>query len=196
MEEILAPHLPYPALEYCVHLSEKYNFQLDFSFNRKTKFGHYKYLPKSKEHIISINRGLSKPLFLITYLHELAHLEVMLKHGRRVQPHGNEWKNTFAEFLQPVLTPSVFEPDLLKALKKHSLNPKASLIADPGLWKILFSDDTSLKTLDEVADGQFFVYKNRTFKKLKTRRTRVLCYEPASRQRYLIPRLTPIEPAG
>ena len=99
MREILAPYLPEASIEYCTQLSSQYDFKLDFSFNRKTKFGHYKYIPQTKQHIISINRGLSKPLFLITYLHELAHLDVTLNYGRRVRPHGTEWKNTFSQWM-------------------------------------------------------------------------------------------------
>lgn len=194
MQKLLTPHLPKASIEYCVQLSNKYSFRLDFSFDRKTKFGHYKYDPKTKQHIISVNKGLSKPLFLITYLHELAHLEVMLTYGRKVQPHGKEWKTTFSVFLQPVLTENIFEPKLLNALKKHSLRPKASLVADPVLWKALFNKHSNFTTLDEIEEGQLFTYKKRTFKKLKNKRTRTLCYEPASKQNYLIPRLARVEP--
>lgn len=193
MEEILHQHLPEAAIEYCIQLSEKYTYSLDLSFNRKTKFGHYKYIPKGNQHIISINKGLSKPLFLITYLHELAHLEVSVSHGRKVRPHGKEWKQTFVYFLKPVLHESIFEADLLIALKQHASRPKASLVADPQLWSILFNEDPSALTLDKIEEGQWFTYKKRTFKKLKTRRSRTLCLEPATGQKYLIPRVAKIE---
>lgn len=193
MEEILAQHIPQAAIDYCIRLGRKYTFSLDLSFNRKTKFGHYKYIPKGNQHIISINKGLDKPLFLITYLHELAHLEVSLTYGRKVQPHGKEWKQTFSLFLQPVLGENIFAPDLLKALKKHANRPKASLAADPQLWNILFNEDASEPTLDTIEEGQLFIYRKRTFKKLKNRRTRALCFEPATGQKYLIPRLARIE---
>lgn len=193
MDNLLTQYLPKQSLDYCSQLSNQYTYQLDLSFDRKTKFGHYKYLPKTKQHIISINRGLSKPLFLITFLHELAHLEVMVKYGRKVQPHGMEWKKTFSSFLKPVLSPAIFENKLLLALQKHALRPKATLMADPNLWKVLFHENTLTTTLDDIEIGKQFIYKKRTFKKLETRRTRVLCYEPSSKHKYLIPRLTPVE---
>lgn len=193
MENILAKYLPEQSLDYCIQLSNQYTYQLDLSFDRKTKFGHYKYLPKSKQHVISINKGLTKPLFLITFLHELAHLEVMVTYGRKVQPHGLQWKKTFSDFLTPVLQPAIFESKLLSALQKHVLKPKATLMADPHLWKVLFNDNTATITLDDIEIGRLFMYRKRTFKKLETRRTRVLCFEPSSKHKYLIPRLTPVE---
>lgn len=194
MDKLLTSCLPEASIDYCTRLSNNYDFYLDFSFNRKTKFGHYKYEPKTKQHIISINKDLSKPLFLITYLHELAHLEVMLTYGRKIKPHGKEWKATFSMFLSPVLTGEIFEQDLLFALKRHGANPKASLAADPSLWKALFPEHSDQITLDEIKEGNLFTYKRRTFKKLKNRRTRVLCFEPASGHNYLIPKLARVEP--
>jgi predicted SprT family Zn-dependent metalloprotease len=192
MRQNLNSYLPEAAIEYCFQLSNNYSYQLDFSFDRKTKFGHYKYLPQTKTHIISINKGLSKPLFLITFLHELAHLDVMLRYGKSAKPHGKEWKLTFSQFLVPVLNELNFEPQLLFALRKHIAKPKASLAADPSLWKALFETNPSELTLDEIADGELFIYKNRSFKKLKTRRTRALCYESKTGHNYLIPRLAKI----
>ena len=194
MQEILSPYLPKHSIEYCIQLSRKYDFRLDFSFNRKSKFGHYKYLPQSKTHIISINKGLTKPLFLITYLHELAHLEVMIRYKRRVKPHGLEWKQTFASFLSPLLNEHVFEPLLLNVLSKHLKNPKASLSADHELWEVLMNTDLSQSTkIKDIKIEEHFIFKKRVFKKLKTRRTRALCLEPSSGNQYLIPLIATVE---
>jgi len=197
MQEILQPYLPEHALEYCIQLSKKYHFQLDFSFDRKSKFGHYKYLPQTNTHIISINKGLSKPLFLITYLHELAHLEVMIKFKRKAKPHGSEWKQTFSSFLSPLLNDSVFDSSLLQALTTHLKNPKASLSADHHLWELLMDTNPyqSLKIRD-INIEEHFIFKKRVFKKLKTRRTRALCLEPASGNQYLIPLIATVEKAN
>lgn len=194
MYEIFKTYLPEHSIDYCNKVSSKYNFNLNLSFNRKSKFGHYKYWPATKSHTISINKGLSKHLFLITFIHELAHLEVMINHGRKIKPHGIEWKRSFMSLMAPLLTQQVFEPELLSTLAKHLKNPKASLSADPALWRLLF-EDTSANSIivKDIETGDSFIFKNRVFKKMKTRRTRALCFESKSGNNYLIPLLAEIE---
>jgi len=194
MTDVFEQYLPENAIKYCKTVSKQYSFKLDLSFNRKSKFGHYKYLPNSKTHIISINRGLSKPLFLITYLHELAHLEVMLQYGRAAKPHGWKWKNAFQKLMLPMLNPTIFSNELLSVLAKHLKNPKASLSADPQLWAILFSSsDKNATYIKDIDEGDEFIFKQRVFKKVKSRRTRALCYESKTGNNYLIPLLAKIE---
>ncbi len=194
MIKIFEQYLPPNSINYCCSLSSRYNFNLDLSFNRVSKFGHYKYLPVTKSHTISINKGLSQPLFLITFIHELAHLDVMLHFGRKVKPHGAEWKRTFTTLMLPLLNPTVFDDNLLSLLAKHLKKPKASLSADPALWHLLVSETTENSMyLHNIEINQSFIFKNRAFKKIKTRRTKALCYEIKSGNNYLIPLLAKIE---
>jgi len=194
MEKKLAQYISENALTYCVNLSNNYTFKLDLSFNRKTKFGHYKYWPQTKSHTISINKGLSKELFLITYIHELAHLDVMLNYGRKVMPHGKEWKVTFRSLMAPLLSHSIFDTNLLSALALHLKNPRASLSADPRLWSILFpSNNKNALCVNDINNGENFLFKKRLFTKVKSRRTCALCYEAKSGNNYLIPLLAEVE---
>lgn len=197
MKTIFAKHVPEQSVNYCTEISSHYEFDLDLSFDRKSKFGHYKYWPRTKSHTISINRGLPKPLFLVTYIHELAHLDVMLQFGNKVRPHGQEWKRTFRSLLAPLLNLNTFKPQLLSALANHLKNPKASLSADPLLWKLLFpNNDTGGLSIEDIEIGENFKFKNRIFKKVKTRRTRALCFESKTGNNYLIPLVAKIEKAG
>lgn len=197
MKVIFAKHLPENSINYCTEISSKYYFALNLSFDRKSKFGHYKYLPHTKSHTISINRGLPKPLFLVTYIHELAHLDVMLNFGNKVKPHGQEWKRKFRSMLAPLLNPNIFDPELLSALATHLKNPKASLSADPLLWKLLFPNNgKGTLSIEDIEIGGNFKFKNRVFKKIKTRRTRALCFESKTGNNYLIPLMAKIEKAG
>ncbi len=194
MKNILKKYISENALEYCISISNNYEFKLDLSFDRKSKFGHYKYCPQTKSHTISINKGLSQQLFLITFIHELAHLDVMLNYGRKVMPHGKEWKGAFRKLMAPLLTHSVFETNLLSALALHLKNPKASLSADPRLWAIMFpNNNEDALYVNDIKDGKEFIFKERVFKKVKSRRTRALCYEAKSGNNYLIPLLAKIE---
>jgi SprT-like family protein len=194
MREVFEKYVPTNSIDYCVNVSSKYDFELNLSFNRKSKFGHYKYWPLSSSHTISINKGLSQPLFLITFIHELAHLDVMLVYGQKVKPHGLEWKRAFRKLLAPLLSKTIFETTLLAALANHLKSPKASLSADPVLWNILFHDSkVNSFSVKDIEVGNSFIFKNRVFKKIKTRRTRALCYESRSGNNYLIPLLAKID---
>lgn len=194
MKELFKKYLPPNSIDYCIDLSSNYNFDLNISFNRKSKFGHYKYWPPTKSHTISINKGLSQPLFLITFVHELAHLDVMIKYGKKVKPHGKEWKTAFLILISPLLNQQVFDSELLSILTRHLKNPKASLSADPALWNLLFpgASNNSL-CVNDIEVGNSFIFKNRIFKKMKTRRTRALCFESKSGNNYLIPLVAKIE---
>jgi SprT protein len=66
---------------------------------RKTKLGDYRLPPKGEKHRITINAMEDKDEFLFTLLHELAHLFAFEKYGRKIQPHGNEWKLEYRMFL-------------------------------------------------------------------------------------------------
>ena len=62
----------------------------------KTRLGVF--IPKHNgKNLIKINRDLNKYSFLITLVHEMAHASIWIKFGRRVKPHGDEWKRNFKE---------------------------------------------------------------------------------------------------
>ena len=46
-----------------------------------------------------MNGDLNPYSFLITTLHEFAHLHTFQQHGNRVNPHGDEWKTNFRKLL-------------------------------------------------------------------------------------------------
>jgi len=50
-------------------------------------------------------------LFLITYIHEVAHLMVHLEHGWKVKSHGHSWKEKFQQLMDPLLTEVFFPPE-------------------------------------------------------------------------------------
>ena len=42
-----------------------------------------------------------------------------------VKPHGDEWKEEFQKMMLRFLNPEYFPDDILKALSRHMINPKA-----------------------------------------------------------------------
>src|SRR5919107_445470 len=81
-----------PVLEYLHH----YRVHLTVAKERKSILGDYRHRTKHESHRISVNGNLNKYSFLITLLHELAHLVTFQKHGNKVQSHGKEWKSMYA----------------------------------------------------------------------------------------------------
>ncbi len=193
---VLQKYVPTDAVHYCYDLWVKNPFHFKISRNRQTKLGDYKYDPYRKEHTITVNYNLNLYNFLITYLHEFAHLTTTEKYGRKVLPHGKEWKKEFQNILSPMLSALIFPEDVLKVLIKHMKNPKASTHSDMHLVKALRKYDDGFSDviiLDELENGDIFSFKGNTFKKLESRRTRVLCHHIASGRRYLIPRIAKVE---
>ena len=186
---LLQSHVPPPALDYSFSLWKSSPFELKITKSRQTKVGDFT-SRRSKGHPrITLNNDLNPYLFLVTYVHEVAHLHVFLKHGNRLDPHGEEWKTTFTDLMVPILWESVFPEEILHPLRKHMINPKASSFADTTLTQAFrkFDRETNEMMLADVPTGSIFRFQGRYFKKGKLRRTRILCRELASRRDYLVP---------
>ena len=195
---ILKNYIPPGALEYCLLLYQKHPFKLKITSNRRSKTGDYKHIPKKDTHHISVNSGLSMYAFLITYIHEVAHLHTFLTYGNKVKPHGWEWKSTFQKLMLPTLHPDVFPDDILKILARHLKNPKASTYSDPELVLVLRTYSTqideNLKSLISLNPGDNFYFNNREFMRLEKRRTRVLCQDIQRGKKYLISGFALVQP--
>ncbi|MEX1239166.1 MAG: SprT-like domain-containing protein [Cyclobacteriaceae bacterium] len=187
---ILQEHVPGTAIHYCCQLWNETPFQLKITRTRQTKVGDFTSKKSVAHPRITLNHELNLFLFLITYIHEVAHLRVHLQYGNRVDPHGEEWKRCFELLMRPMLSYDVFPEDILIELQRHMINPKASSFADTELTKILRRHDKNAgqyATLSDIPEGSIFRFQGRFFKKGKIRRTRVLCHEVKTKRHYLVP---------
>ena len=83
--KILLKHLPEAALEPIIALQENYGFSLVITNPRSTKFGDYRPPQRgSNYHRISVNGDLNPFQFLVTLLHEIAHLIAWERHKNRL----------------------------------------------------------------------------------------------------------------
>ena len=188
-QSIIQSHVPAQSINYCTDLWEKVYFNFKVTRHRTSKLGDYRYNKANKIHTITVNGNLNPYSFLITYIHEVAHLQVQLAFGNRVLPHGREWKAEFKKLMIPMMTPAVFPDDLLKGLARHMKNPKASSLTDHNLVKILREYDAKSNdgmVLAKIENGGQFIFSERHFKKIETRRTRALCLELKTGKKYLI----------
>ena len=190
VREIIHHHVPGMACPYCITLWEASPFELKLARSRQSKVGDFTSRKNIAHPRITLNKDLNPFLFLVTYIHEVAHLHVHLRFGHRVEPHGDEWKKTFQHLMQPMLRNDVFPDEILHHLAPHMQNPKASSFADADLTRALRSFDSNAAqytALSDIPEGSIFNFQGRYFKKGKLKRTRVLCHEINSKRRYLVP---------
>ncbi|MFY8189165.1 MAG: SprT-like domain-containing protein [Flavobacterium sp.] len=187
MSEVLKKYLPEHAVLPVFELIKMNGVHLKIVNERKTRHGDYS-KDKNGQHQITVNASLNKYRFLITTIHEIAHLVAFKKYGQFIKPHGLEWKHTFQQLMVPFLIPAVFPNDILPLLFRHFNNPTASSDTDAKLSIAIKSyDEGEAKTLIyEVPLGSIFSIKGgRIFKKGVLRVKRFECTEISSGKAYL-----------
>lgn len=173
----------------------KHRCHLTITRDRKTKSGDYRHPYGKIGHRISVNGSLNQYAFLITFVHEMAHLVNWEKHGRKVNPHGKEWKMAFQEEMKPFLREDVFPPDLLAQLRIHMKKPKSATVRDLDLVRILRSYDepTGKVFLEDVPENEEFQLGNRRFIKGQKLRKRFRCELVGTGKVYLVSAIAEVE---
>ena len=194
----LNAYLPDGAFEPVVSLINQYKVHLTVSKARKSVLGDYRHASIGANHKISVNGNLNKYEFLLTLLHELAHLLCFEQYRNRVEAHGKEWKNIYGQLLAQFIQLQIFPDDIRKSLQKTLLNPAATANGETALLLVLRKYNPVQKegviTLAHLADGALFKeIKGRIFRKIKLRRKRIECIELATGNIYLFSALTEVE---
>lgn len=185
----LQEYLPPNTMEEVLAYLQFYHVHLTVARDRKSILGDYRHRTHASNHRISVNGNLNKYAFLITLLHELAHLLTFEKYGNRVASHGKEWKAIFGQLLARFIENNVFPDDIRHALLQSLHNPAASSCADELLLRTLKKYDTNkghLVFVEEVATGLLFkTHDGRVFRKGEKIRKRFRCEEVATQRIYL-----------
>ena len=180
-------HLPFDSVSLCKNIISQYNVDVKIGKARRTRHGDYR-KKTNGEHVITINATENPYRFLITLIHELAHLKVYASVQKKVAPHGYEWKLAFKTLMLSFLQPSIFPNPLLSILAAHIKNPKASTDSDFKLVMALkeFDQPTNKNLIFELDEGTDFISsKGKIFRKGKLRRKRFLCVEIKTGKQYL-----------
>ena len=151
---------PEQAHQLTRELFNEYHFLFRITAPRKTRLGCFKGVRYGARPIIHINSDLGQYTFLLVFLHELAHLVVMKKYGRKAKPHGVEWKiaATFHRDARLINTLTTLE----------------------GGEVFITVDDVPINSTFTLMSGRQFV-------KLEKLRTRYKCFCPKTRKYYLVP---------
>jgi SprT protein len=193
---VLARYIPPQTVDIMAEWILEFNFNLKITESRNTKLGDYRAPIHMKRHFITINHNLNKYAFLITLVHEIAHLTTWNKFKDRVKPHGLQWKDEYKRLMLTFMNREIFPPDVELALKKYMFNPAASSCSDDNLLRVLkkYDNDPSSIYLEEIPDNALFLYnEKRCFRKGERLRKRYKCKEVSTNVVYLFNPLTEVK---
>jgi hypothetical protein len=198
--QALANYLPDNTFEPIIQYIHHYKVHLTVTKKRKSVLGDYRHSGMlGDNHRISINGNLNKYEFLITLLHELAHLLTFEQFKNRVEPHGQEWKSHYSRLLIDFVQRKVFPADIEQALQKSILNPAATANGETDLMLVLRSYNTIQKlgfvSISALPNEALFATEDgRVFKKIAIRRKRFQCLEINTGRHYIFSALSEVKP--
>lgn len=193
----LNDYLPQGSLDAVLDYLHKYKIHLTITKERNSVLGDYRHAVHQKNHRISVNGNLNKYAFLVTLLHEMAHLLAFELYGNRIAPHGKEWKNEYSKILALFLLKKIFPADIEKALLKSLQNPSATSCGEEHLMRVLKRYDErkpGVLLIEEVQVGQLFKLKDgRIFRKGEKMRKRHKAVDVKSGALYLFSAVYEVE---
>ena len=199
-KSVLLKYLPEQSVHTIATWVRTYNFDLKITNSRSTKLGDYRSPFQGKRHKITVNHNLNRYAFLITLVHEVAHLTAFEKHKHNIKPHGEEWKQEYKRLMHPFLHESILPNDVQLALKNYLINPAASSCADENLLRTLKKYDKPNEKLVHLEDLPirtiFKIPPERYFEKGEQLRKRYKCIELATKRIYLfspVAEVTPVQ---
>ena len=196
--QALSAYLPEGSFQLVTAYLHHYKVHLTITKQRKSVLGDYRHAGFGGNHRISINGNLNKFEFLITLLHELAHLLTYEQFKHRAEPHGKEWKDQYSRLLKEFVQQKFFPPIIEKALQKSIHNPAATANGETALLLILRQFDPvkndGYQIIAEIPEGSLFKTENgRLFRKGELRRKRFTCVEIKTGLQYTFSAITEVK---
>ena len=185
----LSDFLPQGTFELVEPFLLHYKVHLTITKSRATVLGDYRNAIEGKAHRISVNGNLNQYAFLITLLHELAHLITYVRFGNKVASHGREWKDQFSDLLKHFIQSNIFPQDIRLQLAASMKSPAASSCADDALMRVLRKYDAVKENhflVEEIEQGRCFQTKNgKVYKREEKIRKRIKATEVDTGRVYL-----------
>lgn len=188
-QKVLVKYLPEGFIDMVIDLLIEHPVTFKVVKPRKTKLGDFRANHKSEKAQITVNGDLNPYSFLITTLHEFAHLINFKQNGPYVGAHGKEWKKIYSDLILPTIESKLLPSDVESALLNSLINVKASSCSDTNLNRTLIKYDDKhgeLYTLESIDKNSIFELNGRVFRKGNLRRTRFYCTELKSGKGYLV----------
>ena len=195
--KVLEKYLPPDAAPLIGRWIDYFKCEFKISRNRNSKYGDYRPPHAANGHRISVNYDLNPYAFLVTTVHEFAHLHTWNQHKQKAKPHGTEWKDNFKKMMQPFFEKEIFPNDVKHAISNYLDNPAASSCSDLNLYRSLRKYDTPKEaaiTVEKVPFKALFKIKgDRVFRKEEQLRKRFKCVEIKTRRVYLFSPVAEVE---
>ena len=198
-ENILAGYMPVGAAPIIARWIDYFQCEFKISKSRATKLGDYRHPFRGVGHKISVNNNLNVYAFLVTTVHEFAHLLTWNDHKNKVKPHGEEWKRNFKKMMVPFIEKQIFPEDIQEAIVSYLTNPSAASCTDLKLSRALkkYDQTTDVSRLEELPLNSTFVIKDgRRFKKGERLRKRYRCQSLDNGNIYLFNPLAEVSLTG
>jgi hypothetical protein len=196
LETALQKYVPARAVPYCLQWISENRINLRISKSRSSKYGDYRPPQQGMGHRISVNHDLNQYAFLITFIHEVAHLNQWKRHKRIIEPHGKLWKDEYKKLMIPILQEKIFPVDVVQALQNYMQNPAATSCSDHGLLRTLRNYDApedKWVTLEEIEFNiPFKIRTGRVFIKKERVRKNFSCLDAKSKSVYFINPITEV----
>lgn len=190
--QLLQKYLPENTLPFLKSWFGDHYIHIKITKGRNSKLGDYRKLP-DKSHLITVNSTLDPQLFFFVLTHELAHLLAFEKYGRRIAPHGSEWKQTYREMLLESL--SIYNDDLKPIIIKFSHSPKANFMASPDLVRYFHMSDLPehLCFVEDLTPHNIFIYNKQRYRMIEKLKKNYLCENLDTGKKYIFKSLAKVE---
>jgi len=197
--EILTKYIPPQAVDSVTEHIIQRDVQVVVTRARSSKLGDYSNPRRYGFHKITVNHNLNPFRFLITLLHEIAHLDTWNEYRRTVSSHGPEWKENFQKISTPFLERGVFPQKLADILRVHLRNPAYASCVDHNLERALKAFDEAKPTtsLEELPMSAVFRMRNGlVLRKGRLLRKRFVCHTLDSKITYRVGALAEVSPVS
>lgn len=185
----LEKYLPANTLPFIQKWLKPHLTNIGIKRDRKSKLGDYRKMPNNT-HQITVNGNLEPELFFFVLTHEIAHLLAFEKYGRRITPHGREWKHTYSVLLSETI--SLYSKELQPLIIQYAHSPKANYMSNTALVKYFNHRNVSL-FLENINIGEQFLFRNERYTVIKKLKKNYLCQSLDSGLKYRIHPLAEVE---
>lgn len=195
--DLLARYLPPGTAPVIAKWIDYFQCEFKISKSRNTKLGDYRHPFNGEGHKISVNNNLNPYAFLVTTVHEFAHLLTWNEHKNQVKPHGTEWKTNFKRMMAPFYALNTFPEDIHASISMYLANPSASSCTNLHLARVLKKYDEPNSGgvhLENLSENEIFRLKDgRQFIKGPRMRKRFRCTCLDNKKVYLFNPLANVE---
>ena len=192
-KDILRRYLPPTAVDPIFEYIRRHKIHFNIKQTRTSKYGDYRCpSPNHRFHEISVNGDLAPHFFLLVMLHEMAHLETNLSHGRIVQPHGHEWQRHYRDLIVHYAQEGHFPKESLPLIAKYTAHIPLNRAAGRTLERMLMgknNEERRCTLVQDLAVDTIFRIATKPhlqFVMLKKNRTRYQCLCLNDNRRYTV----------